>query len=296
MLGIGLYFQFRDFACEQHEKIIISAIAITCAIQSLWVFSEFMGFDPYSMLMGQHKKLDYLVPYGWFNVVSDEQMINGSLTNENWSGALIALTFPALFYWRFYVFIPVSLLSLYLLKSAMPVTSAFVGICAYIAVKLFDMKKIKNIALVASIFPALLVLIGPPKTGFFESGPRVWLWERIWSLVHWYDLIIGKGVGFFAAVFPTKFLLHAVVPFRQMHNEYLEILFAFGVIGLAIFYYLYLQIYKTEKLHPIFYAIIAAALFNSIGHFTFHVTSTALVGIIAYSFLTKKEIDNGGFI
>ena len=100
------------------------------------------------------------------------------------------------------------------------------------------------------------------------------------------------GPGFFAEMFPRNFLLYGVIPFRQMHNEYLEILFCFGAVGIGVFYFLYNQIYR-QKLHPIFFGVLAAALVSSVGHFPFHITSTALVGIIAYAFLLKQENYHG---
>lgn len=140
------------------------------------------------------------------------------------------------------------------------------------------------------VFGSGLIAIRPKKIMADNDRYKVWS-----STVKWIENDLEKGVGLGA--FGDYFgVIHAKeIPqiFRQVHNEYLEVLVAFGSIGLATLLVIGIKIWTLldeTKVIP-FLGIVATAI-NSIVGFPIHISSCALIFIIFSAMMFFKEGDD----
>jgi O-antigen ligase len=137
-----------------------------------------------------------------------------------------------------------------------------------------------------------LLIYGTQKVGYFGDSGRFEVWEKALSMYGW-ESLTGRGLGHFSDFFIRQFGLVHYNQFRHVHNEFLEVLFAFGLIGVACFSYLLLQVKKSTSL---FCCCLVSILANCFFNFYFHISVLALIGIITYVILyIEQQGESHGF-
>jgi len=285
-VGVLLFNQIISNVTSHDIKLIKNGLAVSCIIQSALVCISFTGVDLYKEVIEL-----------FFNVKSFEMGSmtstgyvfkgSGSLGNRNVAGAFIASTLPFLFNKRFKVFIPLGLCGLGLTTSAMPLLSI-----GFAAVFLFLVRSLGKRSLLpltgVGLLAAFILFNTSSNNGFFTAGARIKAWGMVFENVAIYDLIKGSGLGF---VFDNwKLWTAGLEKFKQLHNEYLELLVAFGALGVGLF--INLLIKSRDKIlngDKQFSASLVVFLVNAFGFFNLHLTSTALVGILSLGCLLKES-------
>ena len=99
---------------------------------------------------------------------------------------------------------------------------------------------------------------------------------------------LGYGIGSFGTLFPAYHQGFGGEPWKQAHNEFLELFFDGGIVGLSIGVAAavmpFLRIahwWREEKMLPYFLVYIAL-LVNALGNFPFHLAPFALYGATAH--------------
>jgi hypothetical protein len=261
--GICLTLKLAMSFDEKYEHIILNGIVVSALIQCLFGLLEWFGFPAvanfYSLFFnGTEKRIPI-------------DAIYGTLGNPNIYGAFLAMSGVAFF--RIYKvrYILPLLFCLFLSQSTLAAVTFIVAAAAYFGME-YIQKNLKwvmgitgflylnfiiqnpfNIAngrfnILATIFDAMT-----PLQRVFGTGPG-WLWDA--------HLKIGDTL------------------YRQDHSEPFAIYRITGIAGIGLFFYLMHKALK-ETNHRIFFAMLCASLFNSMGNFNLHTSPTALIFLVA---------------
>lgn len=127
-----------------------------------------------------------------------------------------------------------------------------------------------------------------PTNDIFYENHRLEVWAH--AVDAWKEnIIFGGGPAFWQGIWqPQKVgtVLGGLVPLR-IHNEYLELLCQYGLVGLAILLGLLRELWKNFK--PSWpCALIVALMANAIGNFPFHLIPTSLLFMVAWLY-TKSD-------
>lgn len=276
---------------KSHQEITYRSLMAVSFLTITWLLLEVIGIEPAAEVM-KHFGVK-LMRWDWTKWVEDTTVfINGPFANTNQTGALIALTLPVFIEKLPLIGIALAALSLALMGSMGAVVSAMTGIVFYFCAKFLTMKANKKLfTLTLLAIPIGMLFL--PKYGVLGHTGRFEAWKVAFGAVSLTDLIIGNGLGWIASILPSLYVYQGHVIFDKLHSEYLEVIFAFGIVGAYFFYKLIFEVFNKQTLNPVFYAIFCASLVNSFVNFTYHITTLALIGLVSYAYLTKKECENG---
>lgn len=263
------------------------ALVFICLTQTAWIFLQYFGFNLYNLFAPSNMQLLSNVDQKW--AISTTNVISGSLGHPNLSAAMIAITVPSLFRLGFWRYVPFAVVALLLTKSSF-------GIGTFVITMAFW--SFGSIGMLTTLAGALGVFIyGHFYGGFFSNNNRADVWLDSISLFFKQDLlsvIFGNGLGWFPSAFNSSFNYDST--YNHVHNEYLEVLFSFGFVGLFLLLFIvisFLRMNAPKYLKASFIAI----TFNCLANFPFHVGSLAATSILvaATIFIHRKESDDGIF-
>lgn len=251
------------------KQITIIAYA-TVIIASCFLILNYFGIDPMSLVYNDLQYIKDRLP-------TKEVQIAGNMAHPIPSCVLIVSLIP---------FVP-WLLPLGIL--AVVITNSATGLLALIAscgIMIFPSLSIR-MRWIACLSVFSLVIAGCllDNEGFFFPGERLPKWEMVITYIR-KNPIFGYGLGhfrdnFYMASGGTERWFH-------VHNEILELMYAFGALGVAGFAYLASMIRVTRK-NLKYFACLVSLLVSSMFYFTFHNTPLVLWSIVCFTVLTKKE-------
>jgi O-antigen ligase len=249
-----------------NPKVIMNIILCSCLFQFSWAIMQKFNYDP----------IFYPMPYvsGWTGNIS-----------------LFAVFFPVvsflfLYYWRFKkipILFFIFLISLFMVKSFTALFCYFATGLFYIFVKF---KLSRKMILLTSLSIIVLICFGE-----FYKHPnfdRLSIWRDMFFGKFKSSWFIGHGVNSFQ-VAGVKLGSVSVI---EAHNDYLQILFEYGLIGLVLFLgfivSIYIKFFKSRKtdLQLILICGITAYLVSAISIFPMHL---AQLSIYAITFLVILE-------
>lgn len=277
--GLILLNQLVSNASLNDITQIKKSFAISCIIQSVLIVVSYFGADLYKSVLEIFFHIKSIKMHR--SVGFDYNSIGlGSLGNRNVSGAFVASTIPFLFSGKFKLFLPLCLSALFITSSSMPLVSVLCG--GMLLVYLRAPRKVFPFFLAV---PALFYYLAF-HTEYFNPGARIALWKMVIDHTTWRNVIFGSGLGY---VFDNyKLFSWKWYKFYQLHNEYLELFVAYGLAGCAViggFFYNYRNKFINGDKQLLACAAIVMA--NAFGFFNFHISSTALIGIIAIGCLIR---------
>ena len=288
MVGAGVFIQLSGNFKKSDEVIILNAVGIAVIIESLMVILNGFGIDLreyYAALFGAVKH--QVSSRGW--VQSDGIVMAGSFDNPNLTTSFLAIGMASLWRDKWVYFVPLCLIAIILCGG---VSSYFVILAAgvfYFARKLKSEYITGLVALSAVGFVGLIYYL-PSFNVLFSDGGRLAAWE--WALANldmpgWF---FGKGLGYWTSTSPMFIINGATKHHDQLHNEYIEFLYAFGALGCAgVCFCIYESMDRARKCHPSIFAMGAAVAASCCVHFTFHIAATAAVGIVVAALLTRTN-------
>lgn len=200
----------------------------------------------------------------------------GLMANQNEVAALYAFCMPAFFRKKFLIGIPMILGGLILSRTSLGMVSAIVGAWVYL---LIISPKIAYLSVIPGLALCVLYLVFVDMPTFMRFD--VWKYALGMHKEHW---IFGSGIGHWKLLF-TKLAQNG--KFREIwytaHNEYIQGIFEMGILFVPIcFGYIITTIqraWKQRKIMAIPLAAFAVILFNSAGHFSMHIATTALIAV-----------------
>lgn len=253
-------------------KVIANFLRISALIQCAFLCINIYKINPYNLAV----PLDYPV---------------GSFGQQTLSGAHVAVLFPFFLTTGWIVLAPILVGAVYISQSAMSLAALIVGL----VVMIFHKHLFKGVFIFGSLITAVIVFFLTKNYVFFSDNMRYAAWSKLmlefkdWPLN---KMIFGRGFGYLYHNFHFDFMAQI---FTYAHEEWIELLFALGFIGIFIFIYLIREIlsFNDSKHTVMAVSVLAAVLANSTANFTLHISSIALIAAIAYAYLvqqqTKKE-------
>jgi len=250
------------------NEVFYNAICIAALVQCAIAISQFIGFDPVVWALNQFTTAKQFL---------SATALTGTLGNNNFLAAFIAVSLPFFFRGGWAYFIPALLFCLYFANTSSAFVPAIIGAMFYFWPKLS--RKAKAGCVVAGI------VIGGCYALFQHSNvflnPRWQDWSHALSLVSTtpFSLIFGMGPGAsWGKAYP-------------MHNEWLQCLYQFGVIGFGLMAGYAVTIYRGNRI--LFAAFLIAAI-NMFGNYSLHLAPSAFLIILIAGLIERERIVRNG--
>ena len=258
--------------------ILKDLLALACIGQAIWIFINYLGFDP----------------AGWFGIMRRmaggdsisriNMRVAGSLDNIMVSANFLALTFPFLIRRDWVLFIPCVLVVVVISESATGILGIGISIAAY----LFYSKEYRALATYLILGAVAAFVLYDPR--FMSPGSRTQVWVEslgIWFKSGLSSQLFGFGPGIFKHF--IRKLLSTKEVFSHPHNEYISILFQFGIVGLGIFLG---GIWKALRgKDPHFQSALCVLLLTMMSAFPLHIASTGVISILILVFCIDFQSD-----
>ena len=272
-----LFQLLRDRLNPKGVTIIFNTICVVALLHIVW------------MVLQKHG-----VNFIYYGMAGHENTPLGVYGNTNNTGALIALSLPCFFRKKWWIGLLPCFYGLYLASAFVSVVAASVGILAYIYLTQSKMILILTLIIILSCVFIYGYTSENPKN-FKDGNKRIHYWTKIYNEVS-LKPVKGHGVGIFKYIFPqidlTKYktgspnnIQDKPTSFLKAHNDYLELAFNQGYVGLLLFLgFVFSHISKFArgvKTHQgmIAFTAVAIAMVMSFGHFLIHSTLILLPSI-----------------
>ena len=294
-VGMILVLQMLTHFSTWDISLILNSMAITCLIQSAWFICNYFSIDPYLWIFsaqGMDVKKVVMVD-GVQTIINPSEVVHiiGSLGQQTLSGALIAITMPALFRNKWMWALPVAIVAICLTESAMTWLAAVFAILSYVCFKCFSKRgSIRELAIYS--IPILgFVIYENIHQPFFDDQLRFGVWASTLSWVEGSAIFFGNGPGYFYDMFNRYYPMDP--KWVHPHSEYINLYVLIGAFGVSVAVALIWYALQRAKAQPILGASLVALLVNSFGNFPMHMSATALVGISVFSLLAISKPKGG---
>lgn len=277
------------------QKSISYALGIVCITQSIWILLECFGINLFGLLSNFDHTYAWSADSVEIYQIFDLRLLlanyelpyaNGSLNNLMLSGALIAITAPFLFNKLFIIFLPLAIYCVFKTESTMSILSLAAGAMTYFIIR--SKSKLRYFICAQVLTIPLLIYLIYPEHQFFSFSGRIAAWQRMINFIKYPDIFIGKGVGYLAHTYKNSFETSHLPFFSYAHSEPIEIYVAFGILGLALCTYLLISMLGFKK-DAVIWASFIAFLVNASANFPMHISPIALVGIICFALIWRKN-------
>ena len=273
LLAVLSYEALKRWVNKDNVVILLDIICLVAIIQTVTMIMQWNG-----LWVGiVPRNIDKFMHLGYSNY-----HITGLTSNPNMAGSLMALTLPAFFRKRRYIFIPLVLVGLWMSHSMGGMVPAILFLSLYAFIKCPRRFKVLAV-LVCAVLAIIFYLRDPNLIG----GDRFKLYKTVTLNLIPMKPILGWGTGQFQHVFRLiaaqnfGYDLYNNV-FRQMHNEPLQLYFEYGLVGFVLISASLIRIIKNglhSKYMFILYGALMIGLINSCVNFLFH-TVVAVIFLV----------------
>jgi len=286
VMGVLCFIQFHSKLKKNDENFYLNILSISAIIQAVLVVFTYADINLYYYIIkifnwGANYKLgSSMIPY------------LGSLGNPMVCSTFLSITTISLLRNKWFLFLPLNLWAIYLTDSASGIVSCFFGLFTYFMMKYFKSKKITFLSIGFLIFlGSVLVAFGREKFSLLDDNNRFIVWKQSLTFIDGINVLYGRGLGFIADNYSRVYPIYGE-PFRHLHNEYLEVFLAYGIIGLLILLLTLFVMLKRAN-NTIIISIVIAYLITMITSITLHISATAIIGILLVAFCLIKGEKNG---
>lgn len=270
-VGMGNLFQFHQLTLR---KELYRVIGIFCLLQCLWIWINYAGFDPHTLVTGQ----------GMIEIATGStdfvQPVIGSLGHWMVSGTFLLLSAPFLAVISPYLIV-IPLLTSVVLPSAIFPT----GLVAIIGFIIF--KRYPKHTLVLSCLIGLAVYFHGLPT-LLEPSERFKIWQ--YSLTKFnFNWIWGNGLGYFKDFFHPQLGNHFAEKHGHPHNEFIKILISFGLIGLAVIINCYKIVIERFDKDRVAGLSLIGSIVPMMAGFPLHTASTAIIMMVSFASILRFD-------
>jgi len=269
-ISAGIVLLLQVYTRKIQLKLISACFAMCCVIQSAWIIGNWIDFD-FLNLVGLKSR----------DVASG---LPGALGGRGFSGGLIVLTLPFLLAQRrkFIVILPiVAVILIHTRGTSTPLGLGIFCTSSYL-LSLITKKIIRNFMQRALFVITTIGII------YNVDAVRINGWSAAINIPQWWR---GPGIGWLNINF-MKYHMVGERYFANLHNEYLNAIFAFGPIAFLLFYLAFMAIWKPRSEDQFgFWLSASCIMIHSIAWFPFHLSSHAVVAIFSFGILLKPQSD-----
>lgn len=215
----------------------------------------------------------------------------GLFGNSNWSGCFIAMTLPIFLYMakekKWYLLGLLGIPALFIMKSQVAIVSGIIGVLFYLY--FYFQKKIIRYKIHYLILGLLLVgVVFALFNPIYFDNPRFEVWRRVWKFclfggtVEWRcHFVQGWGLGSAYEILPKICPIYSGTAWYQVHNEPLQILLEYGLVGFILMCGLIIStLRKLNSKNLAIMACLIALLIDSLGFFPFRTAPLGFMGVI----------------
>lgn len=254
---------------HKYSSLLYNAVCISGLVQVFYIILNSFDINPIYHIF------NFFYPGDVIRETYDQSKSYGSLANTNLTGAHLAFCFPCFFRSKWIKLTPFILLGVYMCNSAMPVLTV-IGSSLYLLY--YSKYKEKWTPWILFSAASLLHFFSPFKlSGFLSDSTRKIAWDKTMDLIYGWKSIYGYGLGHYKTYFHKYFPINGLL-FTEAHNEYLQIIYNFGTIGLFLIGYVVVTSIKSTSNKIPLIGMFAFAI-NSYGNFPLHIASLGMLGI-----------------
>lgn len=250
------------------NEVFYNAICIAALVQCAIAISQFNGFDPVVWVLNQ---------FTTANPLLSATALTGTLGNNNFLAAFIAVSLPFFFRRGWAYCIPLLLFCLYFANTSSAFVPAIIGALFYFWPRLN--RKVKAGCVVAGIVIGGLYALFQHSNVFLNPRWQDWLHALSLVLANPFSLVFGMGPG---AGWGKSY---------PLHNEWLQCLYQFGVVGFGLMAGYVLTIYRGNRI--LFTAFLIAAI-NMFGNYSLHLAPSAFLIILIAGLIERERIVRNG--
>lgn len=291
---------------KQHLILFYNAVCVMALLQVLVMVLQYIGVW-WVVVPMNYKELEWTIffkdsfaplyvsscfPFMPFKSC----MFVGFMSHMNEAGALIALCFPFFMRKKWVYCIPVMIIGLLLGRSMGGIAPVFIVSLIWLIYKYG--KKAFFVLIFLFVAFCSYIIIFENIHDLITGTQRFEVWKIIMKDIIPVKMFAGWGVGQFKILFPAihKTIANPLHAFEQAHNEYLQAIVEYGLIGITfilgyvVLLFIKIWNHKTSLLMPLILSMVVIFI-NSGVHFLLH-TTTALLAITivaVFENYVKKE-------
>lgn len=146
-------------------------------------------------------------------------------------------------------------------------------------------------AVLAAVLSGLVatVFFLPWDSDLLDDHGRFEVWENVltWK-TGFMDILIGQGPGFMADMYNKTFTMPVNENFTIIHNEFIELYFTFGVVGVVCAVWVFQKAIRKIT-DPVLIGILAGLLGSSVTFFPFHISTLSCVAAVTYALAVRSQ-------
>lgn len=282
-------------------KFILTIMAFSGFIMSIYVLLQKIGIDQFWVTKG----------YDQIGSPTNPELV-GNLANPTLVAAYIAMLIPLSLYIKRYFFSIVMIGTVFLINSQMAYGAMIISLLVYFIFSVDFIKKPIVIILIALIFFGVCGYIYFMKPDFIiDDGARFNEWKMI--IKNLLSVPEGRKVNYAMFGMGPGSFIHTYThttpnsTFLQAHNEYLDVMYAFGIVGKFLFamaFWTFITSFIKKYVNSYYEKRILLALgcsflcisLNALGCFVWQIStlsfnSIVILGLI-YNIIQREEIFN----
>jgi hypothetical protein len=243
------------------RSVIKMVIGAVCIISSISIIMNDYGLHIYEFYVSSSNGSTH---------------IRGLLSNRMQTAGLIAISAPALF--SFPWLLPIAIYALWLCQSALGAVAFTFSVIAWVVFR--KRQKLVKISFPFMIAASIIAILygALPYSGFLGEGGRVGQWWKALNLMPGSELF-GNGVGFWS----DWALIHKDREwFRQLHSDWLELVFGFGLFGVVCLIGAFYRIFTKNCDFMAICGLMALGI-CAIGSFPMHLSPIVVVCLTWYA-------------
>lgn len=283
-----LFFQCLLKINWNHSKrlIVLKTFLWVGTISACYVIMQYSNLDDRQNLMGVYE----------FQAARDpSDRLAAFMTHPNYAGSFIALCLPAAMYFKDGFKIALMSFAVLLTSSAFSILSMVVGIFIFLVGSGTIAWPRKPDHFIWICILGFLSLVGAwwayqHYPHFLSSNGRFNIWTMM--IQDWKQSpIFGFGFGSFSILFQS---VHGVI-FAEAHNEWIQLLYETGVVGVFLFImfvkecFLKVMSKKIDKINIAFLSSFATIMTSSLGMFVWQIEPHRFYTVVLLAIMISKK-------
>lgn len=310
-LLIGANMCMTGFGPAQHYNFVSIMLTLSAVIpligieyDELKTLTEWIGISGF--LMSCWALMQYLFGYDpFFHYINDFEthLPVGFMGQQTVLGPYLAMTFACAMFTGQHILAAFIMFAIYGTNSSfsyMCLGVVFYFMCFHVFNK-WKMLALNMVCAIISVFVVYKVMDGSNQVELFLPHGRLLAWKEIFGVMEKFSFnqhLFGTGIGTFKFIFTrmeSEWLIRNIGYYLQAHNEFLQVYFELGAVGLSVFLWLildatYLIIKKRSPMIDCWAAIFFIVLANSLGSFPLHLQPHGLFFLASFIVIaTAKE-------
>lgn len=280
-------YRFRESQVNNVLRIMVN-----CAfIMALYIFIQKASLDSFFSIITE--KINPDVRY------LEQPKLGGFIGQSTLVAPFIAMTIPLALYYKKWTVSAVMCLAVILTQSKMGIGALAVALIAYsLMQKSFVIKVLAVVLIMLAVSFSYSKILSYKSIDSISSG-RVGVWaDIVKDFVSKPDGKMHTVFGWGAGAFNYAFSIRKDSRFWQAHNEPLEALYNYGLVGVAMIFMFFKKMFTAVSKTPMAIALLCSllvVLINSLGNFPTQIAPIYLYCLVIIGLLHNRLFTGGEY-